>query len=40
VVAGIDSTDDPAPDPLAALDDADLEALRTILGKVNASQLR
>jgi DNA-binding MarR family transcriptional regulator len=41
VVAGIDATDDPAPDPLAALDDADLESLRIILGKLaQTAQLR
>jgi DNA-binding MarR family transcriptional regulator len=37
LVARIDATDDPAPDPLAALDDADLTTLRTILDKVNAA---
>jgi DNA-binding MarR family transcriptional regulator len=37
VVAGIDATDDPAPDPLAALDDADLKTLRAILDKVARS---
>jgi DNA-binding MarR family transcriptional regulator len=40
VVAGIDATDDPAPDPLAVLDDADLKTLRTILDKINATQPR
>jgi DNA-binding MarR family transcriptional regulator len=34
VVAAIDTTDDPAPDALTDLDDADLKALRTILDKV------
>ncbi|MET0701905.1 MAG: MarR family transcriptional regulator [Mycobacterium sp.] len=34
VVATIDTTDDPAPDPLAELDDADLKTLRTILDKI------
>ncbi|CAN5401021.1 MarR family transcriptional regulator [soil metagenome] len=34
VVAAIDTTDDPAPAPLADLDDADLKTLRTILDKV------
>jgi DNA-binding MarR family transcriptional regulator len=34
VVAAIDITDDPAPDPLAELDDADLKTLRTILDKI------
>jgi DNA-binding MarR family transcriptional regulator len=34
VVAAIDTTDDPAPDALAVLDDADLTTLRAILDKV------
>jgi DNA-binding MarR family transcriptional regulator len=34
VVAAIDTTDDPAPDVLADLDDADLKTLRTILDKI------
>ena len=34
VVAGIDAADDPAPDQLAALDDADLRALCVILDKL------
>src|ERR1700712_4201247 len=34
VVAGIDATDDPAPEHLAALDGADLESLRVILDKI------
>jgi DNA-binding MarR family transcriptional regulator len=37
VVADIETTDDPAPPGLAALDDADLEVLRTILAKVARS---
>lgn len=41
VVAGIDSADDPAPDPLAALDDADLRTLCAILDKLaHPAQLR
>lgn len=34
VVAGIDATDDPAPEALATLDEADLTALRAIVDKV------
>jgi DNA-binding MarR family transcriptional regulator len=34
VVAGIDATEDPAPEALATLDEADLTALRAIVDKV------
>lgn len=34
VIAVLDDTDDPAPDALAALDEQDLHALRTILARL------
>jgi hypothetical protein len=34
VIAVLDDTDDPAPEVLAALDEQDLQALRTVLARL------